>query len=926
MTSFWPEFLQTVQRYPDAAAIEEGGRTVTYTELAAEAARIGMHLNKQGVTAETPVALEMEKSAAYVAAMLGCWYAGAAFVPLPPGLPQARRDYILRHADIRHTLTIHDLQNLPESSAPLQPADVQAGTLAYTIYTSGSTGAPKGVMIEHRGITSFLKAQIGAFETTVESRSLFYLSILFDAAISDIGVALLSGACLVIPPENMTRDGAALVKFIRERRITHMDVPPSLLKAIDRDDMPESLKTIIIGGEVCPPDIVRQWIEKFRVVNVYGPTEATVCTSLCVCGKAWDKPLVGDPLPGISYVILEDELYIGGIGLARGYLKQPELTAEKFIQYHGERLYKTGDRVRRHTDGTLEFLGRIDRQFKLRGQLVEPGEIEARLMAYPPVKRAAVVKRDERLVAFIEAQEGALRAGIEAHLRKSLPAWMIPQHFILLQEWPLTSTGKTDYATLQTLPVQACVQMGVAPATDREKALWRLWCRLLKHENFGVMDDFFAVGGDSLAVIRMTLEAERNGIDLPAETLAHGRTIRALANSIPDSTMAQSCEWLKKDVAFDEEWPEIFRKAQQRPPIPKKEPTCIFLTGATGFLGGYLLRELLQRTKADIYCLVRADNIAAAEQRLGKLMSERLRVLCGDLTQPRFGLDEHVWKTLSAEVDAVYHCAANVNMVLSYADLRAANVSATKEVLRFACEGQRKHLHYASTLSVFVATDRSKGRLMETDRLHSTRSVYGGYAQTKWAAEWMLLQVPKEACEVTHYRFGLITGDTKTGVCAARDFLAMFAKGITKLQAVPEGFDEKFFVDVTPVDHAAAAMTQLSLAGKHDIYHIANPQSLSLGHLLQAIGKRATGVRPVPVSEWTKIVKNKALTVEETAAWLALCRVVPEEFERRRAMDLFQATDVTFDMTHRNADLKGPQCPEASENLLATYMDYIFKT
>jgi thioester reductase-like protein len=318
--------------------------------------------------------------------------------------------------------------------------------------------------------------------------------------------------------------------------------------------------------------------------------------------------------------------------------------------------------------------------------------------------------------------------------------------------------------------------------------------------------------------------------------------------------------------------------------------------------------------------------MAAAKQRLGKSILARLRPLCGDLTQPRFGLAEPAWKALSAEVDTIYHCAANVNMVLPYADLRADNVTATREVLRFACEGRQKHLHYASTLSVFVATDCNKGRLMETDMLDSTRCVYGGYAQTKWAAEWMLLQVPKEVCGMTHYRFGLITGDAKTGICAARDFLAMFAKGIIGLQAVPEGFDDRLFVDVTPVDYAAAAMAQLSLARKRNVYHIANPRSLSLGRLLQAIGQKGVGIRPVPVSEWKDIAQNRVLTVEETAAWLALCRSVPEEFERYRDMDLFQATDVTFDMTHRDADLKGLQCPEASDALLAAYMDYIFRT
>jgi amino acid adenylation domain-containing protein/thioester reductase-like protein len=946
MKQFWTQFLEIVRHSPDNIAICEGDQSISYAGLAALAAGIGEELKSKGVTAEMPVALAFEKSINYIAALLGCWYAGAAFVPLPPSLPAARRDYILRHADIQYTLS--DVDCVSNYTGAFYPAAVGADTLAYIIYTSGSTGAPKGVMVEHRGIVNFIDDQMKAFEVKQGSRYLFYLSILFDAALSDIGVCLLSGATLVIEPPAVLRDGARLVKRLQELQITHLDIPPSLLKTLPPLDMPDSLETIVIGGEICPPEVVRLWAQKFRIINVYGPTEATVCTSLCRCdAEQWDRPLLGTPLTGIEYYILDEEknpaaegeLYIGGIALARGYLKQPELTAQKFIEYQGQRLYKTGDKVRRHDGGTIEFLGRIDRQFKLRGQLVEPDEVEARLVSHPAVKRAAVLKRDERLVSFIVADKNISAEVITVYLHAFLPVWMIPQHFEWMEVMPLTASGKIDYAVLKNLPLQIKVDnVFVPPSSAMERKLWAIWRTILKHDNFGIRDDFFSIGGDSLDIIRMTLEAERQGLPFIGAALAANRTIEKLALALGNEADCLGCDLLKQDVAFDAEWIDFFAAAQNRASEQVLIPQKIFLTGAAGFLGGRLLSELIQRTTADIYCLVRAKNTDEALSRIkqsvdrhaAKLSNDqlnRIKPLCGDLTAVNFGLDETVYTELADKIDSIYHCAAKVNMLQSFSDLRVPNIEAVQNVLRFACTGRRKHLHHASTLSVFVATDQNSGTLLESNRLENTRRVYGGYAQTKWAAEWLLLQVPKDACAVTHYRFGLITGDSKSGVCSDNDFLIMFVKGIASLRTIPKGYEDKLFIDITPVDYAAAAMAQLSLHGRHEIYHIANPQSLSLGGLTAAIERSGVVIKRLPAERWKAVVDHKSVTVEETAAGLSLCRCLPQTFEKNRTMDLFQATDVVFDMSRTESDLRAVplSCSSPSDALLDIYLRFIFK-
>ena len=452
------------------------------------------------------------------------------------------------------------------------------------------------------------------------------------------------------------------------------------------------------------------------MVNVYGPTEATVCTSLNVCTAAWELPLLGDALPGVTYKIIDGELHIGGNMLARGYLNQPELTAQKFIMIDDERFYKTGDRVHLHPDGSLEFLGRIDRQFKLRGQLVEPDEVEARLRAHPQVMKVAVIKREGRLVAFIALSDPAAVTGLAEWLSRFLPAWMIPQHFEIIARLPLTAAGKTDYVQLATMRLNNDATRRLPPRDATETALWNIWRAVLKHDDFGVTDPFYAVGGDSLGIIRLTLEAERQGLSLSPALFAGHATIEAQAKKAGEASSALPAGWLRRDVAFTGIDRAMLEQAATRP-APSKTGN-ILLTGATGFLGSRVLCELLNRTDAKIHCIVRAADAAGALSRIREAVAKfrvpvaakdwaRIVAIPGDLSLPKGGLDDATWNSLAREMDAIYHCAACVNMVLSYPDMRAMNVGSGLTLLKLACEGKRKALHNASTLSVFVATDKN---------------------------------------------------------------------------------------------------------------------------------------------------------------------------------------------------------------------------
>ncbi len=999
--SFLDCFGAVVSRQGDRTAIlSDGLPAFSYRELDERAKAIAVTLRRQGAGPEAVVGLCFEKSPEYVAALLGVWYSGAAFMPLDPKLPRERLAYMVTESSTSAVIAQAGCQSLFDGlPLTLVPADsIKSGSrerdsspvfdtdqLAYIIFTSGSTGKPKGVMVTHSGIVNFLEAQIETFKLSSESRALFYHSHNFDASVSDIGTALLSGATVLIEKPELLLPGPEFAALLAARRVTHMDIPPAILPVLKRSDMPESLETIIIGGEVCPPPVVRDWSERFRVVNVYGPTEATVCTSLCVCeATSWDRPLIGKPVPGVTYRVLDEqlepvrpgvpaELFIGGISLARGYANRPELTAEKFIVRAGERLYRTGDLVVEGEDGEIEFIGRVDRQVKVRGLLVEPEEIEARLLEHEGVKRVCVLKRPlsatsdrEALVAFVEAHSGDhVRAEtLRAHLSLSLPRWMLPQRYELLDALPLTVTGKVDVHSLRqrALPAPTGNPGPGGDLSPEARVVSEVWQQVLGLEVIELDDDFFELGGDSFAVIETVVAAETRGLTIPpALFMTHtrfGDQVKALntvftsdANSLA-ACGGMRCEVLRDDVRLNEEARGWLDSAARRTGEIETIPQNILLTGATGFLGTHVLVDVLERTGATrgvgptLFCLVRADDPAQARQRIdqalaryGKRLSARqsecIVPVPGDIEKPLFGINDALeWSRLAETVDTVYHLAAHVNMLLPYEALRRANVGGTEQVVRFLLSGRKKCLHYASTLSVFVATDQNEGVAREDDYLDGTGAAYGGYAQTKWAAEVYLRSLGESAGPISYYRFGLITGDSATGVTSSTDFLAMFIRGISSVGCVPNT-SMSVAVDVTPVDFAAGAMAHVSLSSMaaHDFstYHVANATSLTVGDLVRCMRSFGTPVEEVPPDEFLRRISSSdsvGFDAMQAAACLALCRGLAGEhsFECFRTMDLFQATGIEFDMTNTNAALKGSGlvCPRPTDQLVLTYLQAIF--
>ncbi len=1006
--SFLEVFSSVVEKHRQKNAIvTEGAHKVTYGQLFSKACRIAQHLQDAGIAKEEPIGIGISKSAEYIACMLGTWIAGAAFVPLDPVLPKERVQFIVNQSKMRFVLVRETAASTLASlgvealkvdgnwdddgsfqNIEVRTLKVEPERLAYIIYTSGSTGRPKGVMVTHAGIWNFLKAQIVAFRFNEKSNSLFVLSTNFDASVSDIGCALLAGSTLFIEPPGLLAPGPHFLELLNERNITHMDVPPSLLKTIPSDQAPASLETIIIGGEACAPDVVRAWAQKCLVVNVYGPTEATVCTSLGACdAETWDRPLIGQPLANVDYYLLDEnqnavpqgtpgELYIGGIQCAKGYVDEPELTARKFVVIDGNRLYRTGDLIVKCSDGEYQFIGRVDRQFKLRGMLVEPEEIEAQLATHPGIARAGVLKRPlrkgfpgDKLIAFVQPRQGKTLDSnqLKQFLSKSLPLWMVPQIFEVLEQMPLTVTGKVDLSLLREIPLKAAPGTASTQAeTATQKILVEVWQQIFGLEAVGINDDFYDLGGDSLNVIETVLAAHLRGLTLSPDMLVAHSTISELSQLIDQKKTSETnenaltSEFLREDVQHDKAIRDLIQKNQtdsvystnsadslsSGDSVTSANPGSmqnVFLTGTTGFLGARLLKELLNKTNATMHCLVRASSLQAALARIEHAVSiqgmtlsdnekKRIVPVMGDLTAKNLGMQDEQWLKLTQTVDTVFHSAATVNMIKDYYELRPANVFGTREVARFLLESRRKHLHYASTLSVFVATTNNTGNAKEDDKLDQSFQVFGGYAQTKVAAEYLLRLITQNAGLISFYRFGLLTGDSQTGNSAKDDFLNMFARGISSLGCVPES-NANMTVDITPVDYAAAAMAHIAVAdtksGVANTYHIANEYSLSLNELLDVMKTIGTQLQVLPAEEFLSKLQSKSnkFSAEESAACLALCRALgnSESFSQFRTMDLFQATDISFDCTNTKKALEGTsiQCPKPSPELIELYLRHV---
>ncbi|MFB6477572.1 amino acid adenylation domain-containing protein [Streptomyces virginiae] len=592
----------------DAIAVTGIDGRLTYRELDRSANRLAHHLRSLGVGPEVPVAVCVERTAALVTALLAVLKAGGAYVPLDPASPDERIAFTLADAGATVLVTDRDGRGLPAAHTVLTgpggtdlsacpdtaPEDPGTGpaSLAYVIYTSGSTGTPKGVMIEHRNVTSLLTGTRGHFGFGPDDVWSMFASAAFDVSVWEMWGALLHGGRLVVVPEETRRSPQEFHALLHRERVTVLNQTPAAFRQLVRheEEQPpgagpadlDALRLVVFAGEALPPEMLRPWIARHgedrpELVNMYGITETTVHSTYrrmtsadldagagSMIGGAFEgwtmqvAPVEGAQDAGRARAADGEagELFVGGSGVARGYLGRPSLTAERFLPdpdatVPGARRYRSGDSVRRGADGDHEYLGRLDHQVKVRGYRIELGEIENALTRHPDVRDCVVIVDEDsvgepRLVAYW-VPGGAERADstteLREHLGRTLPAYMLPNVFVALDRLPLTLNGKVDR---RALPAPEAVRPDLggafeAAGTPVEKALAEIWADVLSVDRVGLDDDFFDLGGHSMLATQVVARSkEQFGVAMTLRIFFDLPTVRELAAALEELLAAQS--------------------------------------------------------------------------------------------------------------------------------------------------------------------------------------------------------------------------------------------------------------------------------------------------------------------------------------------------------------------------------------------------
>lgn len=978
---------------PDRVAVTCGDEHLTYRELDRYANRLAQCLQRRGVKPEVSVGICMHRSLEMVVGLLGILKAGGSFIPLDPAYPHDRLAFMLEDSQITLLLTQTQfadrfakqrveclcldpglgLLTREEDQKINVPVDRHA--LIYTIYTSGSTGRPKGAMNTQQGICNRLLWMQETYRLSADDRVLQKTPCSFDVSVWEFFWPLIAGARLIMARPGGQQDPTYLTQVISEQGITVLHFVPSMLQHFLNMTDPvlcRSLRQVICSGETLPLSLQERFTQilKATLHNLYGPTEAAIDVTAWTCKPLARRPLVpiGYPIANTEIYVLDPqhqpvpvgvagELYIGGAGLARGYLRQPALTAERFVPHSwsaepGARLYRTGDLARYRPDGSIEFLGRQDYQVKIRGVRLELEEVESVLEQHQAIRQAIAVVRhtggeqDEQLAAFVvlraEYASRYVQDDLRAFLRTKLPEVMVPSYIQILTEMPYLPNGKLNRQALPALDLNQMQSEAdfVVPASLTEHLLHAIWSQVLGQQRISVHASFFDVGGTSLGAVRLLAQVnEKFQLNLPLRAIFAAPTIAELARIIEHSCQAGDAPAATNlsEINFAEEFAleDAIRAREPFNPVTHQQRQ-VLLTGATGFIGAFLLRELLERTDARIFCLVRCAEPVAGLKRLREtleallLWDEQVRsrvvVVSGDLAQPRLGLSMEEFARLADEIDTIYHSGAWVNALYPYSVLRATNVLGTREVLRLASQGRPKLLHYISTLSVFSARQTAQQPVDEGARPADVDGLADGYSQSKWVAEQMIHTARGRGLPVALYRLGTTTGHSRTGASNTGDFVCRMLKGCFQLGSVPE---TNFAISMTPVDYVTRAITYLATRRETPgaNFHVYNSQMVDWNVISGWIRDAGHPLRSLPFQAWRQELLAAA-RIESQGCLNTLLSLLPGSQEASLTGAVSRpAQQAAFGFDDRQTREKLASatifCPSIDRQLIQKYIAYV---
>jgi amino acid adenylation domain-containing protein/thioester reductase-like protein len=900
-----------VARTPEAVAVTFEGVSMTYRELDQAANRLAHLLAGQGAGPGECVALLFSRSAEAIIAILAVLKTGAAYLPIDPAMPDARIGFMLDDAAPITAITTawladrldgYDLRiiDVNDPAADTQPDTAPPppvpDDIAHIIYTSGTTGIPKGVAVTHHNVTQLIESLDTALLAPGQVGTQWY-SYAFDASVEEIWGALLHGGRLLVVPESVAGSPEDFQALLTAEQVSVLHQTPSAVGALS----PEGLESaaLVVAAEPCPAEVVDQWAPGRVMINAYGPTETTLCVTVSAPLTPGSAVPIGAPVAGAALFVLDGwmrpapagvvgELYVAGRGLGVGYVRRAALTATRFVACPfggaaapGIRMYRTGDLVRWGPDRQLQYLGRTDEQVKIRGYRIELGEVRAALAALDGVEQAVVIAREDhpgskRLVGYVTGVVDPAVA--RAKLAKQLPAYMVPAAVVVVAALPLTVNGKLDTRALPAPDYQDADHYR-APTNAVEEILAGIYAQILGVERVGVDQSFFDLGGDSLSAMRL-IAAINKSLDaqLTVRTLFDAPSVSSLSQQMDRHTSdprfasvhgRDTTEARAADLTLDKFIDATTLAAAPTLPGPGAEVRTVLLTGATGFLGRYLVLEWLEQLElvdGTLICLVRAKSDEVARQRLEKtfdsgdpklllhfqdLAADHLQVIAGDKDKANLGLDEKTWQRLADTVDLIVDSAAVVNAVLPYSALFGPNVVGTAELIRIALTTRLKPYTYVSTANVghqiepSAFTEDADIRVISPTRTIDD-SLVNGYGNSKWAGE-VLLRETNDLCglPVAVFRCDMILADTT--YAGQLNMSDIFTRGVLSLVATgiaPGSFyqldtndnRQRAHFDGLPVKFIAEAITALgtevsssSFLKGFRTYHVMNPHDDGIG-------------------------------------------------------------------------------------------------
>lgn len=895
-------FEEQVQKTPEAVALVFEKKVMTYRELNEKANSLAYYLREKGVTRNTIVGIMVNRSFEMIIAILAVLKSGGAYIPIDPEYPLERVSYMLENSKSKFLLSTKSLKEKHDFEQEIIEVDIDSDIyngpkenlkhitkpddLSYLIYTSGSTGTPKGVMLTQKNLCNFCESMYKKIEYLKADKQYSIVSVTtvsFDIFVFETIVSLTRGLKLFMTNYFEQKITTKLERLIKDNKIDIIQTTPSTMKFhldnLSINSSLSNLKYVMLAGEQLPKSLVER-IKKIApectIYNGYGPSETTIFSTVCNVTNL-EVVTIGKPIGNTQiYILGKDktimpmlcpgEICIAGDGVGLGYKGNSELTKKGFLENpftSNSKLYKTGDLGVWLPDGTIKCLGRVDNQIKLRGLRIEIGEIEEIINSFDREKKlkSAVILKSENgnvsLHAFYSSPKEVDIAELKKFIKNYLPNYMIPNTFTYIENIPYTPNGKIDRKVLQNVKIDTKViedsELNL-PRNELDEIIFKVVKEKLNIEKFGIDQNIFEYGADSLIVINILTELFQYDLGLKVGDFYQFPTVRQLSDHI------SSKSYLGKDIDKDElnNINNIVRKlSTETKANAELDKRSVLITGCTGFLGAHLLARILKSPENidNVYCLVRGKNNEEPRKRLydtmffyfgneyDALLEKMVTVVEADISKEDLGIHPVAFKLLKENVNTVIHSAANVKHYGNYSDFEKANIVGTKNIISF-CKLANAELHYISTMTIsanyLVEQENSNIVFTESSFFENQNFDESVYAKSKLLAEECVLSEMPNGLNATIYRIGDLSGRYSDGVFQKNieeNSIYLRLKSILEIGAISDALKD-LELEFTPVDEAAEAIIKIiwSDNAKNRIFHIYNPNKITtneLIHLLQ---------------------------------------------------------------------------------------------